>query len=92
VVADADDAERVQGERLLVLAEADRGHLQQAALDRAAEVGVRLHARDRDDAVRVVRVPVEEDGRAALRRAELDHLHRGPDRRLARVLGDAEAA
>ena len=63
-----------------LLAEADRDHLRETALDRAVEVRVHLHAVDRDDRVRAIeRRPVEEDRHARPHLAEIDGVHARAD-------------
>ena len=74
----------------LLLAQADGDHLQQAALDLAGEVGVRLDPVDRHDQVRVLeRVAVHEDRHAGSDLTELDGLHARTDLAADRLRGDA---
>ncbi len=90
-VPDALDPVAVQGEGLLVLAEADGGHLEEAALDRASKVRVRLDPVHQDDAVRLVRDPVHIHRHPARRLAELHDVHGRADRRPTELLRHAEA-
>ena len=61
-----------------LLAESDRDHLHEAALDLAGEVRVRLDAVDRDDHVGAFEsVAVDEDRNPRPDLAQLDRLHAG---------------
>ena len=75
-------------DRAFVLAEPDRHHLEEAGLDRALEVGVRLHAVDQADPVGLGRVAVEPHGQAQ-RLAHLHDVHGGAHRAAHGRLGDA---
>ncbi len=90
-IPDAPNAVAVQGEGLLVLAETDGGHLEEAALDRAAKVRVGLYPVHHDDAVGLVGDPVHVDRNAARRLAELHHVHGRPDLRPTELLRHAQA-
>ena len=88
----ADARERgVIARRANGLAQADRRHLEQAALDRAGEVGVRLHAADDDDRVgtRGARVACDRD---AVRggRADFHDVHLALDRRTGAAFADTQ--
>ena len=72
-----------------VLAQADHHHFQQTALDGAVVAGVRLDAGHDADVVGLGGVFVEIDGKALGCAAELDHLHRRPNRYADEGLGDA---
>ena len=62
------------------LAHADHQHLDDAGLDRRAEIRVRLDPTNQRDRVGFRSVPVTPDGRAVGQLAELDDLHARPDR------------
>src|SRR5918998_502061 len=89
-VADALDAVAVQRERLLVLAEPDRGHLHEAALYIGAEVRVRFDPVDEHNAVGLEGDPVHVHGHPSLRLPELYDLHRGTYRRPTKFLRNTQ--
>ena len=69
---------------------ANRQHLEQAALNVADELRVVLDPVDQHDVVAFKTGPVGEDGDAVSRAANLDAIHGGDDRRAHRVRGNAE--
>ena len=71
-----------------VVAEADDEHLHEATLEVPREVGVRLHAIHKDDAVGLSREAVH-DERQAVHLAEIDHVERRAHGRPDAGLGDA---
>ncbi len=74
----------------LTLAQADRQHLEQAALVTARERGVRLDPVEEDDPVGGQGVGVEVDRQAEAVPPEDDRRHLGPDRAADRSFGDAQ--
>ena len=82
-IADALDSVAVQRERLLVLAQADSGHLHQAALYVGAKIRVGFDPVDEHHAVGLRGDPVHVHGHPAPRLSELDDLHRRTYRRAA---------
>ena len=70
----------VEGVGAVLLAQPDGDHLEQAALDRPGEVGVRLDPVDGITRSALDGVAVENTGHAALDLAEPDRLHARPDR------------
>ncbi len=86
-----EDGEALAVERVgaLLLPEADRDHLEEAALDRAGEVRVDLDAVDGDDEVGAFQgVSVDEDGNARTEDAELDRFHARADLAAHGLRGD----
>ena len=76
----------------MVFAEADGHHLEQTALDGAAEIGVRFHPVDDADVIRLGGILVEPHRDAVGRLAELHHFHGGAERHTHALLGDAVVA
>src|SRR5204863_9036465 len=72
-----------------LLAQPDRRHLAQPALDLPAKSRMRLHAVDDDGRVGAFGGSVEVDARATWQLAELDGLHARPYRRPDACFGDA---
>ena len=73
-----------------LLAHADDGHLQNAALVRAAESGVSLDTAAKDDAVCLGSIFINVDGTAVvLTVADLNDFHGGPDGTANELLGNA---
>ena len=82
------EAARVAGLGALLLAQADRQHLDQTALVAAAERTVRLDPAQDQRGVGLRRELVAERRQTGLRLAQRHHLHGGSDRRLHGGLGD----
>ena len=88
-VAQAANAELVDGQRALQLAEADERHFHEPALVASVIVGVRLDSVDEDDTVGFVRVPVHEGPVRERALRQLDHVHRGVHGNADRLFGNA---
>ena len=74
-----------------ILAQPDRDHLDQTALDRPVEAGVGLDPADGDDAVGGCGIGVEQAGQPLVGAAELNHVHGRAHRRADGLLGHAES-
>src|SRR3712207_6833240 len=90
VVLDSGYPVAVQLERRGVFAQTDRGHLQETAFRRPAEVGVRLDPVDHHDPVGLRGVAVYVHRYPPLRPTYLGDLHGGEDLSLAELLRDAQ--
>jgi len=73
------DAEAVHGVGLLFLAEADDGHFDEAAFEKAVEIGVGFDAVDEDDAVGFPGVAIHVEGIGKTGAIEFDDFHGGTD-------------
>ena len=64
-----------------MFAEADHGHLEQAALDGTFVTGMRLDPRNHADMIRLGSVPIQDDRKTFVGVTERHHVHGGADGR-----------